>query len=69
MFSPGRVIILRHGAADKTKWYEEEVNFYNDYKELFGAEPGKAQGIGLLTGSDSHEIRSPADHDDFVLLS
>jgi hypothetical protein len=50
------------------KWCDEEVNFYEDYKRFFGSEPGKVQGIGILTSSDATKSVASADYDDFVLF-
>jgi Protein of unknown function (DUF3047) len=68
LYSRGRVAVLRNGEPDKNKWYDEEVNFLDDYRKFFGAEPGQVQGIGILTSSDSTKSVAAADYDDFVLL-
>ena len=68
LYSRGKVLVLRNGQSDKNKWYDEEVNFFDDYRKLFGADPGKVQGIGILTSSDSTKSVAAADYDDLVLL-
>ena len=68
LYSRGKVVVLRNGQSDKTKWYEEGVNFYDDYQRLFNDKPGKVQGIGVLTSSDATKSLAIADYDDFVLL-
>jgi hypothetical protein len=68
LYGRGRVIVLRNGSSQRGKWYEEDVNFYEDYEKLFGAEPGKVQGIGILTSSDATKSIASADYDDFILL-
>ena len=68
LYGRGRVVVLRNGQSDKNKWYDEEVNFLDDYRKFFGAEPGKVQGIGILTSSDATKTVAAADYDDFVLL-
>jgi len=68
LYSRGQVIVLRNGQSQKDRWFEEEVNFYEDYRRLFAAEPGKVQGIGILTSSDSTQSVASADYDDFTLL-
>jgi hypothetical protein len=50
------------------QWLEETVNFYVDYKALFDDEPGRIQGIGILTSSDATKSLAIADYDDFTLL-
>jgi hypothetical protein len=68
LYGRGRVIVLRNGSSQKAKWLEEDVNFYEDYEKLFGGEPGKVQGIGLLSSSDATKSLAIADYDDFILL-
>jgi hypothetical protein len=69
LYRGGRVVVLRNGPATDAQWYDEEVNFYDDYCKLFSQEPGKAHGIGLLTSSDSTKSLSIADYDDFVTFT
>jgi hypothetical protein len=64
----GRVIVLRSGSSGKGEWHQQTVDFYHDYKRLFGEEPGQVQGIGILSSSDSTRSIVSADYDDFVLL-
>jgi hypothetical protein len=64
-----KMIVLRSGPSDLGKWYQETGNFYQDYKELFGAEPGQIQGIGLMTSSSFTKSVAVADYDDFLLLT
>jgi hypothetical protein len=59
---------LRTGSSGKGEWHQETVDFYHDYKRLFGAAPGQIQGIGILSSSDSIGSVVSADYDDFALL-
>jgi hypothetical protein len=68
LYSRGRVVVLRKGVHEKDKWHDETVNFHDDYKSFFGAEPGRVQGIGILSSSDVTKTLVIADYDDFVLL-
>lgn len=68
LYGRGRVVILRSGPSESGKWHQEEVNFYDDYRKLFGQEPGNVQGIGILTSSDATKSLAGADYDDFILL-
>jgi hypothetical protein len=68
LYGRGRVIVLRSASAGKGEWHQETVDFYQDYKRLFGEEPGRVQGIGILSSSDSTGSVVSADYDDFVLL-
>jgi len=68
LYRRGRVIVLRSGSSGKGEWHQETVDFYHDYKRLFGEEPGQVQGTGILSSSDSTRSIVSADYDDFVLL-
>jgi hypothetical protein len=67
LYSRGHVVVLRSGSGEIGKWQAESINFYEDYKRLFGAEPGMVQGIAVLTASDSTRSSASADYDDFVI--
>jgi hypothetical protein len=64
-----KVVVLESGVADAGEWRKETVNFYDDYKKLFGFEPGEVEGVGLLTDSDTTATVAEADYDDFTLLA
>lgn len=68
LYDRNKGIVLRSGPAGLGRWHDEEVNFFEDYKKLFGEEPGKVQGIAILTSSDATKTIAVADYDDFVLL-
>jgi Protein of unknown function (DUF3047) len=68
LYGRGRVVVLRSGSSRKGEWHQETINFYDDYKELFGQAPGQVQGIGILSSSDSTGSVVIADYDDFTLL-
>ncbi len=63
-----KVVVLQHGPAEPDEWRQETVNFYQDYKFLFGFEPGEVRGIALLTDSDTMTSVAEAAYDDFILL-
>jgi len=63
-----KVIVIESGASGLKQWRQETANFYQDYKDLFGAEPGEVQGIAVLTDSDSTASVAEADYDDFALV-
>lgn len=63
-----KVVVLQSGSANPGEWRQETVNLYEDYKKLFGFEPGEAQGIAVLTDSDTTRSVADAAYDDFVLL-
>jgi hypothetical protein len=64
-----KIVVLQSGPSHSSEWRQETVNIYEDYKNLFGTEPGEAQGIAVLTDSDTTKSVAEADYDDFALLS
>jgi hypothetical protein len=64
-----KVVVLESGEAASDEWRQETVNFYEDYKKLFGFEPGEVEGVALLTDSDTTATMAEADYDDFTLLA
>jgi hypothetical protein len=68
LYDRGRTVVLRSGPANGAAWLKEKVNFYAEYKKFFGNEPGRVQGIGILTSSDSTKSLVIADYDDLILL-
>jgi hypothetical protein len=64
----GKTVVLQSGSTSLNEWKEETVNLYDDYKNLFGGEPGEALGIALLSSADGTKSAAEADYDDFVLL-
>lgn len=63
-----KVVVLQRGPAEPGEWRQETINFYQDYKDLFGFEPGKVRGIAVLSDSDTMASVSEAAYDDFMLL-
>ena len=63
-----KVIVLQRGPAEPGEWRQETINFYQDYKDLFGFEPGEVRGIAVLSDSDTMTSVSEAAYDDFMLL-
>ncbi len=63
-----KVVVLQRGPAEPGEWRQEGVNFYQDYKDLFGFEPGEVRGIAVLSDSDTMASVAEAAYDDFMLL-
>jgi hypothetical protein len=68
LYGRSRVVVLRSGLGEKEQWRREEINFYEDYKKFFDSEPGKIQGVGILTSTDATKSVATAGYDDFALL-
>jgi hypothetical protein len=63
------IVVLQSGLAQPNEWKLETVNFYHDYKALFGTEPSAVLGFAILTDSDTTRSIAEADYDDFAFLS
>ncbi|NOT58073.1 MAG: DUF3047 domain-containing protein [Deltaproteobacteria bacterium] len=63
------VVVLQSGLTQVNEWKLETVNFYHDYKALFGSEPSAVLGFAVLTDSDMTSSIAEADYDDFAVLS
>lgn len=64
-----KVVVLESGSSRSDEWEQETINVYEDYKKLFGAEPGEVQGIAVLTDSNTTKSVAEADYDDFTLFA
>ena len=62
-----RMLVLKSGPGEPGRWAEERVNVLEDYRRLFGDEPGKPRGIGVLTDSDDTRSVAEGDYADFRL--
>ena len=69
MYWRSRVVVLQSGAARVGEWQQEVINYYQDYKDFFGEEPGEVVGIAVLTDSDATKSVAEAHYDDFSLLT
>jgi hypothetical protein len=69
VYGRGKVVVLQSGPSQLNEWRQETVNVYEDYKNLFGREPGEAQGIAVLTDSDATKSVAEADYADFILFA
>lgn len=62
------VVVLQSGPSEDGQWRQETINFYEDYKALYGFEPGEVKGIALLTDSNVTRSVAAADYDDITIL-
>jgi DUF3047 family protein len=53
-------VVVRSGAADLDKWVTEKRNVYEDYKRIYGEEPGEAVGAVSIS-INSQNTNSRAD--------
>ncbi len=61
------VIVLESGDAKLNKWITETVDVAADYRKLYGEEPGRIVGIGILTDANAMKSVAEASYDDFKI--
>ena len=61
-----KVVVVRSGAAELGKWLAETRNVYEDYKKLFGEEPGDVAGVRLQINSQHTETSAESYFADVV---
>jgi hypothetical protein len=47
-----RMLVVRSGPGEAGRWVAERRDIYADYRRLFGGEPPRLAGIGLMTDTD-----------------
>lgn len=65
--SKTKIVVLQNGASPLNTWITEEVNVYEDYRQLFNKEPDEVQAVGILTDADDTSSEAMADYDDIFL--
>jgi len=63
-FTNLKVIIAESGTKNMGNWVHEERDIYADYKKLFGAAPGNAGAIAIMTDSDNSQSSAEAQYND-----
>ena len=51
LFIAVKVIVVNSGTIDKGRWMNISRNLYEDYKRMFGGDPGKVKGIRVQSNS------------------
>jgi Protein of unknown function (DUF3047) len=52
-------VVVRSGPADLGRWITERRNVHEDYKRIFGEEPGDPAGVSF--GIDSDDVKGTAE--------
>lgn len=47
-----RYLVVQSGAAQAGRWLQQRRNVVDDYRHVFGAEPGRIRSVGVMTDSD-----------------
>lgn len=55
-----RYLVVQSGTAGTGRWLAYRRNVVDDYRRVFGAEPGRILGVGVLTDSDDLKGRAEA---------
>jgi Protein of unknown function (DUF3047) len=64
-----RMVIVESGAERAGEWVTEKRNVYEDYRRVFGEEPGKITTIGIITDTDATKQKAEAYYGDIALLA
>lgn len=68
-FKKLHVIVLQDQHQETGKWYEEEIDFKQEFRKYFGVKDVPAiQGIGVLSDGDGTQSPVAADYADFELV-
>ena len=65
--SRAMMVAVESGPEDSGRWLHEKRDIYNDYKMLFGSEPGEASAIAIMTDTDDTGARTAAWYGDITL--
>lgn len=55
-----RYLVVESGAGNTGRWLRYRRNVVDDYRRVFGGEPGRIRSVGILTDSDDLKARSEA---------
>jgi hypothetical protein len=60
-------VVARSGTADGGKWVAERVNVRDDWRRLWGGDPGDPDLLVILTDSNATRSTVVCDYDDFAV--
>lgn len=55
-----RYLVVESGAGNTGRWQRYRRNVVEDYRRVFGGEPGRIRSVGILTDSDDLKTRTDA---------
>ena len=61
-----QMIVVESGRQKVGTWVDEERNIYDDYKNAFGEEPPKINGVAIMTDTDNTKEQATAYYGDIV---
>jgi len=59
-----KIVVAESGAENLGKWVSEERNVYEDFKKIFGRNPGNAGAIAIMTDSENTASTAEAQYND-----
>ncbi|MGZ5132379.1 MAG: DUF3047 domain-containing protein [Caldimonas sp.] len=62
-----RYLVVESGAANTGRWLRYSRNLVDDYRRVFGGEPGRIRAVAVLTDSDDLKSHSEAWYGDIAL--
>jgi len=63
-----QMLVAESGAANVGKWVSYQRNIVDDYVKVYGEQPGRLIGVGVLTDTDNTEEQVEAWYGDIRLL-
>jgi hypothetical protein len=63
-----KMVVVQSGEGAKGRWIEERRNVYEDYREAFGTEPPRIEGIAIMTDTDNTGASASAWYGDIRFL-
>jgi len=63
-----QMLVAESGAANVGKWVSYQRNIVEDYVKVYGEQPGRLIGVGVLTDTDNTEEKVEAWYGDIRLL-
>ncbi len=64
-----QMVAIESGHGKAGEWLLEKRNVYEDYRQIFGEEPGKVGTIAIMTDSDDTGTSARAWYDDIRFLA
>lgn len=64
-----RYLVLESGPAQTGRWLDYRRNVADDYRRVFGTEPGRLRSVGVLTDSDDLRTNAEAWYTDMAFGS
>jgi len=61
-----KMIVVESGPEKLGRWVEEERNVYQDYRQVFGEEPPRVSGVGVMTDTDNTKETAITYYGDIV---